>query len=278
MSQAAGTQVLTGDCVQVLRSMPADSVDAVVTSPPYAMQRTSTYGGVSAAIYPDWTVTWMAEVKRVLKPLGSVVINIRPNVLSGQISDYVLHSRLALRSSGWVELDEMIWHKPDAPPLGRVDRPRRSWESLLWYATTSSPYCNPKANGSVSQKTGSLTGGRAAANQWSHLHGGQGQAVKEGVARCSDVVTVSVRHNESDDDLTRHPAPYPKELAAWLIRLICPPGGVVLDPFCGSGSTGVAAIASGCEFVGIEIDEQYAAMVRRRLAVQPPVLPFWEAS
>jgi DNA modification methylase len=70
-------EVLHGDCREVMAGMDADSVHAVVTSPPYAMQRAKQYGGVPESDYPEWAVQWMQEVHRVLVPQGSVIINIR---------------------------------------------------------------------------------------------------------------------------------------------------------------------------------------------------------
>ena len=78
--------LLHGDCIDVLRTLPAGSVDAVVTSPPYAMQRKSTYGGVPEKDYPEWTVVWMREVWRVLKDDGSVIINISPHIKNGELN------------------------------------------------------------------------------------------------------------------------------------------------------------------------------------------------
>src|SRR5690348_8805380 len=139
--------ILEGDCIDVMRDLPAESVDAVVTSPPYAMQRKATYGGVPESEYPAWTVAWMSEARRLLKPDGSVVINIRPHVRNGQISDYTLRTRLALREDGWAEVEELIWHKKSGPPMGHTQRPRRSWESLHWFAKHGQPFTDPKAAG-----------------------------------------------------------------------------------------------------------------------------------
>src|SRR5699024_7759567 len=141
-----------GDCMDVMASLPAESVDAIVTSPPYAMQRRSTYGGIPESEYPAWAVAWMAEARRILKPDGSVIINIRPHIKNGVISDYVLRTRLALRGDGWAELEELIWHKKDGAPMGSTSRPRRSYEHLLWYGKHGRPHADPKAAGPESSR------------------------------------------------------------------------------------------------------------------------------
>jgi DNA modification methylase len=63
-----------------------------------------------------------------------------------------------------------------------------------------------------------------------------------------------------------HPTVKPIMLMRWLARLVCPPSGTILDPFCGSGSTGCAAVLEGFNFIGIEQDESYAEIARRRIA------------
>ena len=145
-----------GDCLEVMRQLPDNSVDAVVTSPPYAMQRAKLYGGVPEDEYPSWTVAWMEQVRRILKPHGSVLINIREHIRNGEMSAYVHRTRLALREAGWIQCDELIWVKPDAPPVGHPGRPRRSWERILWFAKGNQPWCDPKANGRRSRSITTL--------------------------------------------------------------------------------------------------------------------------
>jgi len=257
--------ILEGDCIDVMRDLPAESVDAVITSPPYAMQRKATYGGVPESEYPAWTVAWMAEARRILKPDGSVVINIRPHVRNGQISDYTLRTRLALREAGWAEVEELIWHKPNSAPMGHTSRPRRSWESLHWFALHGRPFTDPKAAGPHSDEVGFKgISARASRNGWDHQHQPIPTWVRSrGVARVPDVARVPLTQQ---GDLSDHPAPYPPALAEWVGKLVCPQGGTILDPFSGSASTGVAAIRNGWDYVGIEAMPDYAAMSRKRLA------------
>ena len=259
-----------GDCIDVLRTLPAGSVDSVVTSPPYAMQRKSTYGGVPEKDYPEWTVAWMQEVWRVLKDDGSVIINIRPHIKNGQISDYVLRTRLALREAGWVELEELIWFKRSSPPTGSPSRPRRSWESLLWFGKHGRAYGNPKANGqTVAPRTGKanpwMTGQVVDREGWDHgLRGGM--SFTEGMrTRCMNVAEVNIGRKTEFERANPHPATYPWQLAEWCGKLITPPGGTILDPFTGSSSTGVAAIRNGWNFIGIDQSEEYIEMSNRRL-------------
>ena len=252
-----------GDCAEVMSSLPDESVDGVVTSPPYAMQRKATYGGVTEKDYPEWTVRWMSEARRILKPNGSVIINIRPHIRNGILSDYVLRTRLALRGDGWAELEELIWHKKGSAPLGSTRRPRRSWESLLWYGKHGSAYSAPKAAGAETTRLG-LSGGRRGAHVGTRQFNANGSKVV-GRARVADVVTMSTRMNANSDGLNDHPAPFPWQLAEWCGKLIIPDGGTILDPFSGSASTGVAALRNGWNYIGIDSSEEYVSMSARRL-------------
>ena len=134
-----GGPVLHGDCLDLIPTLEDGSVSLVVTSPPYAEQRAGHYEGVSEEDYPDFTVQWMTALAPKMTPDGSVFLVIRPHVRDGVLSDYVLRTRLALREAGWHECEELIWLKPDAPPLGSKLRPRRAWESILWFSRCPSP-------------------------------------------------------------------------------------------------------------------------------------------
>lgn len=253
-----------GDCVDVMRSLPAESVDAVITSPPYAMQRKTTYGGVPEKEYPAWTVAWMAEARRLLKPDGSVIINISPHIKGGIVSDYVLRTRLSLRDAGWAELQELIWHKTNAMPVGRNDRPRRAWESLLWFGKHGAAYSNPKANGNPSKWGIDVhrSGQHNRHPEWKNYDGGK-TAKPQAIAKCTDIVSMT-----KVMETTGHPAPFPWQLSEWCGKLICPPGGTILDPFSGSASTGVACIRNGWDYIGIDAVAEYVDMSRQRLQAE----------
>lgn len=231
-----------------------------MTSPPYAQQRKRQYGGIAPAEYPEWTVAWMSAAAKLLTQRASILINIREHVSNGEMSDYVLRSRLALRDAGFIECDEEIWDKPDAPPLGDPKRPRRSWERILWFSLSRRPYCDPRANGKMSNRigypadvVGKATRGCVA---------GFSDGFRSGIARHRDLVTIRCGSNERG---VNHPAKYPVELAAWLIRGWSPPGSTVLDLFNGSGTTGVAAVENERMFVGVEVREDYCEIARTRI-------------
>ena len=236
------------DCFDGIPQLEDQSVNLVVTSPPYAEQRKNQYGGISERDYPQWTVDWCNQFKNKLTDDGSICINIRPHIKNGQISDYVLKTRLALRESGWIECEELIWIKPDSPPLGSINRPRRAWESILWFSKSSKPKCYPKANGTESNRLG-FEASKFEQGGKSHIHAGQNKAIT-GIARSKDYIEVGTSKIEKGFN---HPAMYPPEVQEYCIKLLTEPGDLVIDPFAGSGTTLRAAQKLDRRAIGFEI-------------------------
>ena len=208
----------------------------------------------------------MTALAPKMTPDGSVFLVIRPHVRDGVLSDYVLRTRLAVREAGWHECEELIWLKPDAPPLGSLLRPRRTWESILWFSRCPQPYCDLKACGKESDRLGfdgassSLRAASARRPPGTRAlnHSGSGN----GVARITDVIVANVGGNEPGLD---HPAVFPLALAEQLIRTFSQAGDLVLDPFCGSGQTLLAAKGCGRRYLGIEREEKYVRIALGRL-------------
>lgn len=227
-------------------------VNTVITSPPYAEQRKNQYGGINQKDYPEWTVEWMESIRKIIVDDGSVFINIRPHLKNGVISDYVLKTRLALRSAGWKECEEIIWIKPDSPPLGSIHRPRRAWESVLWFSKTNKPFVDLKAGGKESNRIG-FENDKFDHGGKSHIHAGQNKA-KNGIARVKDYIEVGTGKVEKGYS---HSAMFPPQLVEYLINLSCPEDGLIFDPFMGSGTVARQSIRMDRGFCGFEISDGY---------------------
>jgi DNA modification methylase len=105
------TDIHLGDSRERLALLPENSVDLIVTSPPYADQRKNTYGGVCPDEYVDWFLPISAQLLRVLKPTGTFILNIKEKVVEGERSTYVMELILAMRKQGWLWTEEFIWRK-----------------------------------------------------------------------------------------------------------------------------------------------------------------------
>ena len=257
--------ILHGDCLELSQKLENKSVRLVACSPPYAMQRKKQYGGVSEEDYPEWTVNWMTALWDKITDDGSIFIVIRPNIKNGQISDYVLKTRLLVRKSGWKECEELIWFKPDAPPLGSCRRPRRTWESILWFSKTGKPFCDLKACGNQdSNRVGGFAGSdRFGEGGDSPLALGQHRCLTSGVSRCTDVLKVAIG---SMDKGVLHPAMYPQGVPDYLVKTFSQPDDLILDPFCGSGQTGLTAIKLGRKFIGFDVSQEYVDLAKARIS------------
>ena len=125
-----------GDASEVLHDFSDDTIDLIVTSPPYAERRKSTYGGIHADDYVDWFLGISEEMLRVLKPSGSFVLNIKEHAINGERHPYVLELILGLRSQGWLWTEEYMWHKKNSYPGKWPNRFRDAWERLLHFNKT----------------------------------------------------------------------------------------------------------------------------------------------
>ncbi len=256
-------KIVQGDCLDLIHSLSDGSVRLVLTSPPYAEQRNGHYRSVSENDFPDWTLRWMGLLWDKLTDDGSVLIVIRPHLKTGVLSDYVLRTRLALRDDGWCENEELIWLKPDAPPLGSTKRPRRTWESILWFSRSPQPFCDLFACGRDSNRIGFDASIRFGAGTGKPVHGGQNYEMTNGKARCPDVFVAPVGGNPQWND---HPAVFPEVLAEQLILTFSSAGDLVLDPFVGSGTTCTAAKKLGREYRGFDVDRNFVKLALKRLS------------
>src|SRR3972149_2762301 len=125
-----------GDCKEELKKIESNSVNLIVTSPPYADQRKSIYGGVHPDRYVEWFLPISEQLLRVLKPTGTFILNIKEKVHNSERHTYVLELILAMRKQGWLWTEEFIWHKKNCYPGKWPNRFRDAWERLLQFNKT----------------------------------------------------------------------------------------------------------------------------------------------
>ncbi len=262
------TDVRVGDCRELLVSLPDNSVDLVVTSPPYADQRKTMYGGVHPDQYVDWFLPISEQLLRVLKPTGTFILNIKEKVVNGERSVYVLDLILKMRAQGWLWTEEFIWHKKNCYPGKWPNRFRDAWERLLQFnknrkfhmyqeqvMVPMGDWANSRLKRlSVTDKT----------RDSSKVGSGFGKNVSNWVDRDKAYPT-NVLHLATECGNRSHSATFPTSLPEWFIKLFTQEGDVVLDPFMGSGTTLIIANRMRRNSIGMDTAPEYCEMVRKKL-------------
>lgn len=280
--------------------MAAGEVDAIVTSPPYADQRAYEPGELggrrgnhvanqrirarsraerssSPADWAAWLEPFTAEMLRVLSSAGSLMLNLGVVLRDGEEHDCTDEILRNCRRQGWKLLHRLVWHKlngqvPSAPGYLTV-----SHEFVLWLAPTTSPWrAHEQPAGSQASREVRKPHAPSSAARMAGLYSGAGNTRKQGRthklhpdgARPTTVIPCAVGGEPNPNG---HPARMPIPLARKLVAMCCPPGGLVLDPFSGDATTGLAATRAGRRYVGIEIKPDYAEASRRRLAGDAPL-------
>ncbi|MBP9055272.1 MAG: site-specific DNA-methyltransferase [Saprospiraceae bacterium] len=269
------TDLRLGDCKEILKELPTNSVDLIFTSPPYADQRKSTYGGIHPDKYVKWFLPISEQLLRVLKPSGTFVLNIKEKVVDGERSTYVMELILEMRRQGWFWTEEFIWHKKNSYPGKWPNRFRDSWERLLQF--------NKDKKFNMYQEEVMVPTGDWAKTRLKNLSetdkirdnskvgSGFGKNISNWLERDKAYPT-NVLHLATECNNKNHSAAFPESLPEWFIRLFTQPGDVVLDPFMGSGTTNNVAQRMSRNSIGIEILEEYYSMVKDQLDEKSLVL------
>lgn len=244
-------RLFKGDCVSILNALPAESVDVIFADPPYflsnggttcrAGKRTSVDKGAwdrSQGVEENHAFNhkWLAACNRVLKPNGTIWV-------SG--TGHVIYSvGYAMQQQGFKPLNEIVWEKPNPPPNLSCRYFTHSTETILWAAR------NRKSRHHFEYDTmRELNGGKQMKSVWRMTAPGK-----------------------SEKTHGRHPTQKPVSLLERLLTASCPPGGVVLDPFNGSGTTGVAAVQLGHQYIGVDLENAYLDLTTARLLEAAPEL------
>ena len=272
------TNILQGDSTEVLKTLPDNSIDLIVTSPPYADQRKSTYGGIAPDKYVEWFLPISEQLLRVLKPSGTFVLNIKEKVVNGERSTYVMELILAMRKQGWLWTEEFIWHKKNSYPGKWPNRFRDAWERLLQFnkskkfAMYQEEVMVPMGDWAKSRLKNLSDTDKRRDN--SKVGSGFGKNISNWIDR-EKAYPTNVLHLATECNNKKHSAAFPEELPEWFIKLFTKEGDMVLDPFAGSGTTLFVAERMGRNAIGIEIIEEYYKMVKDQLEeLYQPMLRF----
>lgn len=292
--------LILGDSLAIMPTLEEGSIDSIVTSPPYADQRH--YNGSvrltareksrkqrreAPMQFVDWLMPFLAAMKPLLSERGSLMLNLGVVMRNGEESEYADEVlRRARHEQGWKLLHRMVWSKENSLPPSHHAYLHISHEHVFWLAPSIRAYRGydggyPDGGGEAQydprtrrRRQHSETSLRRINDAYMmrkderYAKRGKAHELHPDGPKPQTVLTYGVGGTRG----LKHPAVMTLGLADELVGMSCPPGGVVLDPFAGSCTTGVAAIGSGRRFLGIEQNEDYISEAHGRLQAQTPQL------
>lgn len=273
--------IVEGDAEQLALSLPAESVQTIVTSPPYFRLRNY---GISTAVgqerVPDEYVGRLVDIFGALRPAlredGTLWLNLGDTFIKGELQGIPWRVALALRDDGWILRSDVIWHKPNAVPSPARRRPTVDHEYMFLFSKGKTYYYDADSirepHVTFSEKS-KMRGGRRHFGKrnstpengkyggYQGLHSGHWDKAFHPKGRNKRTVwSVPLgKYREA------HFAVFPERLIEPCIKAGSKVGDLVLDPFSGAATTGLVAGKLGRRYVGIEINPDYASLSRDRL-------------
>lgn len=253
-----------GDALEVARTLPDGSADCIVTSPPYFGLRDygieSQYGlEESPSLYVARMRRLFSELHRVLADDGTLWLNIGFSYKNKSLIPIPWMVANTLSQDGWILRNAVVWHKPDAMPQPAADRLTNQYEPIFLFSKNRRYWFNLDEIRVPTTSVGkSWLERKAAGEPGSHGLAGAAACGAGGFrphpqgSNPGDVWTISAQAFNA-----AHFAVYPIQLPQRCIAAGCKPGGTVLDPFSGSGTTGLAAQRLGRKYVGIDLNAEY---------------------
>ena len=308
MKRKLRNKYFCGDCEQHLREFPSESIDFIITSPPYSDQRTYCIEDPDRlkSLQPDCYVNWFLpkaqEMWRVLKPTGSLILNINDKTVNNFQHLYVFRLLLRLVDDiGFHLVRDYIWFNPATPPnafsKGDLGRTKKSHEYCFWLSKGSEwifnmddirrPYCDAmkiylsgQGKGNRVHNTRPSTYSFDCEKVWKNKGGSDPGSVldirsspeelwEEYLLSPGDVLPISNTGSKPFMKKVyngkKHPARFPEKLVEFFILAGTKKGDLVCDPFMGSGTTAVVAERLGRDWVGIDISKDYKKLAWMRI-------------
>jgi DNA modification methylase len=263
-----------GDSLELLKLLPPHSVQAIITSPPYALHFKKSYGNPNQATYIDWFLGYVPEFRRILRPRGSLVIEIGGAWNPGQPTRSIYHFELLVRlvrDGGFHLAEEFFWYNrarmPSPAEWVNVQRIRvKDAVTPIWWLSASphplannrrvlKPYSPEMLN---LLKNGSNLGKRPSGHVARKFQRDNGGAIPPNL--------IEVAHTTSNDGYQQycrrlgvmaHPARFPRQVPDFFLRFLTRKGDLVLDPFSGSNMTGYIAEKLGRRWLALDREREY---------------------
>lgn len=268
LSRMSGHILFQGDCQNELRRLANESIDLVLTSPPYANRRESTYGGAKADEYVKWILPITEEIRRVLKPEGTFILNIKEPAINGERHTMVFDLVLEMRKQGWLWTEEFIWHKKNCYPGKWPNRFRDAWERIFQF--------NKQRRFKMFQDEVMVPVGdwydarmkNLSEADMTRTESKVGSGFGKNIENWKDrdmVYPTNVLHRATECSNRKHSAAFPIWMPDWFIDLFTSEYDWVLDPFVGSGTTMISGLNKNRNVIGIEKHPEYFENLKRHL-------------
>jgi site-specific DNA-methyltransferase (adenine-specific) len=244
-------EVILGDCLEVLKSIETESVDFIFADPPYHLSNGgfTVQSGRSVSVNKgEWDSSqglefdlafhefWLEQCQRVLTANGTIAV-------SGT-SHSIFRCGYLIEKLGYKILNDIVWYKPNAAPNLSGRQFAAAHETVIWAAKDKKS--------------------KHIFNYEDMKKFPTADKLKNDGKQMRDVWTINTSPMR-EKTFGKHPTQKPLELMERLILAATNPGDLVLDPFCGSGTTGVASVRHKRRFVGIEMSEEYASLSKQRI-------------
>lgn len=269
-----------GDSLTLLDSLEPDSIDLVMTSPPFALQREKIYGNVDQALYVDWLLAFCKKVHRILKPQGSFVLDLGGAYQKGRPVRSLYNYRLLIRLCDELDFrlaEEFFWYNPAKLPSPiewvnkRKLRAKDAVNTIWWLSKEDNPKADVrKVLVPYSERMKKLHSNPEAYYQPKLRPSGHDMSKSFSVENEGAIPSnlLQIANTESNSryiqlckaaGATVHPARFPQKLPAFFIDFLTDPGDVVLDIFAGSNTTGAAAETAKRKWIAFEEHKPYLA-------------------
>jgi len=268
-------EMIQGDSVEVLKTREVNTVDLILTSPPFALIRKKEYDNAHADVYLDWFRPFAEQFYRVLKETGSLVIDIGGAWKNGQPTRSLYNFKLLImlcEDMGFHLAQDLYWWNPSRLPTPtewvaiRRIRLKDAINTIWWLSKT--PW--PKASNrrvlqpySTSMNRWLSTNHTKGTNQINHRFGTRFSR-NNGAAIPPNLIALPSAPNKNPylrycrtKGLSAHPTPFPPELPEYFVRMLTDPGDIVIDPFAGSCTTGEVCEKLNRRWQCIDLSEDY---------------------
>jgi DNA modification methylase len=274
--------ILCGDSLETIKKIPDQSIDCIVTSPPYFGQRDYEVSGQlgseeSPSEYIAKLVLLFDECKRVLKDSGTLWLNLGDKYISSNLLGMPWRVAIALQDIGWVLRNDIIWHKPNAMPHPAKNRLTCDHEYLFFFTKKGTGYFYDQDSIREEHVTFSENSKMKGGRNHFGINGGTPEKGKNSGnsnlhnARWDQAFHPSGRNKRTVWNVSlsklrdSHFAVFPEKLIEPCIIAGCPELGVVMDPFFGAGTTGVVATKHNRQYIGLELNPEYIKIAESRI-------------